>query len=869
MNISKNEKTINNGINSNHTPMMQQYLGIKHDHPHDLVFYRMGDFYEMFYEDAKQASELLDISLTTRGQSAGQPIPMCGIPYHAAEGYIAKIVNSGRAVAVAEQVGDPTTSKGPVDRKVVRVVTPGTLTDEALMQANQDHLLVATFKLQDIYGIASLDMSSGRFAVTEANTADELQTQLQRLRPAELLFDESNEIIDHIQEWPCRRPQASWNFTYDTALRILSHQFNTRDLSGFGCETMHAAICAAGCLLNYAKETQRGDLPHLRNLQIELPQDTLILDGPSRKNLEIDLNIQGGEQFTLAAALDTTATPMGGRLLRRWLNNPLRNIEVLEQRQDFICQMLTSDKTEDLQLGLKPIGDMERILARIALRSARPRDLSRLCASLRALPHIQVSLSPLESKRAQSLANDISEFPATVDLLMRAIVDNPPVIIRDGGVIAKGYDEELDQLRGLSQNAGQFLLDLETQERERTGLSTLKVGYNRVHGYYIEISRLQSAQAPSEYVRRQTLKNAERFITPELKSFEDRALSSKSRSLAREKALYEDLIEDLATQLQQLQQASDGVSELDVLCCLAERAMCLDLNRPSLKLEPGIDIRQGRHLVVEQLISDPFVANDTRLCATSSMMMITGPNMGGKSTYMRQVALIVIMAQIGAYVPALEASIGIVDRVFTRMGSSDDLAGGRSTFMVEMTETANILNNASAQSLVLMDEVGRGTSTFDGLSLAWSCALNLARDIGALTLFATHYFEMTQLSEQLAQVENVHLDATEHDDNIIFMHKVLPGPASKSYGLQVAKLAGVPHQVIDEARQKLNYLEQSEHKQTSAIAKNTLLETPQQSDLFSHLAHPIEALLESHKADELTPRQALELIYQMQHLRNS
>ena len=869
MNISKNEKTINNGINSNHTPMMQQYLGIKHDHPHDLVFYRMGDFYEMFYEDAKQASELLDISLTTRGQSAGQPIPMCGIPYHAAEGYIAKIVNAGRAVAVAEQVGDPATSKGPVDRKVVRVVTPGTLTDEALMQANQDHLLVATFKLQDIYGIASLDMSSGRFAVTEANTADELQTQLQRLRPAELLFDESSEIIDHIQEWPCRRPQASWNFTYDTALRILSHQFNTRDLSGFGCETMHAAICAAGCLLNYAKETQRGDLPHLRNLQIELPQDTLILDGPSRKNLEIDLNIQGGEQFTLAAALDTTATPMGGRLLRRWLNNPLRNIEVLEQRQDFICQMLTSDKTEDLQQGLKPIGDMERILARIALRSARPRDLSRLCASLRALPHIQVSLSPLESKRAQSLANDISEFPATVDLLMRAIVDNPPVIIRDGGVIAKGYDEELDQLRGLSQNAGQFLLDLETQERERTGLSTLKVGYNRVHGYYIEISRLQSAQAPSEYVRRQTLKNAERFITPELKSFEDRALSSKSRSLAREKALYEDLIEDLATQLQQLQQASDGVSELDVLCCLAERAMCLDLNRPSLKLEPGIDIRQGRHLVVEQLISDPFVANDTSLCATSSMMMITGPNMGGKSTYMRQVALIVIMAQIGAYVPALEASIGIVDRVFTRMGSSDDLAGGRSTFMVEMTETANILNNASAQSLVLMDEVGRGTSTFDGLSLAWSCALNLARDIGALTLFATHYFEMTQLSEQLAQVENVHLDATEHDDNIIFMHKVLPGPASKSYGLQVAKLAGVPHQVIDEARQKLNYLEQSEHKQTSAIAKNTLLETPQQSDLFSHLAHPIEALLESHKADELTPRQALELIYQMQHLRNS
>ena len=628
---------------------------------------------------------------------------------------------------------------------------------------------------------------------------------------------------------------------------------------------MHAAICAAGCLLNYAKETQRGDLPHLRNLQVDLPQDTLILDGPSRKNLEIDHNIQGGEQFTLAAVLDTTATPMGGRLLRRWLNNPLRNIQVLEQRQDFISQALTSDSPEELQQGLKPIGDMERILARIALRSARPRDLSRLCASLRALPHIQVLLLGLESQKAQSLAKDISEFPTIVDLLIKAIVDNPPVIIRDGGVIAKGYDEELDQLRGLSQNAGQFLLDLETQERERTGLSTLKVGYNRVHGYYIEISRLQSAQAPTEYVRRQTLKNAERFITPELKTFEDQALSSKSRSLAREKALYEALIEHLATDLPQLQRAADGISELDVLFCLAERAVCLDLHRPSLKTDPGIDITQGRHLVVEQLITDPFVANDTSLSKTASMMMITGPNMGGKSTYMRQVALIVIMAQIGSYVPALEASVGIVDRVFTRMGSSDDLAGGRSTFMVEMTETANILNNASAKSLVLMDEVGRGTSTFDGLSLAWSCALNLARDIGALTLFATHYFEMTQLAEQLAEVENVHLDATEHDDNIIFMHKVLPGPASQSYGLQVAKLAGVPHQVISEARQKLKKLEQSEILDPSTKPKLT----PQQSDLFSSLAHPIEALLESKKADELTPRQALELVYQMQKLLNS
>lgn len=804
---------------SNHTPMMQQYLGIKQNHPNDLVFYRMGDFYEMFYDDAKDASQLLDISLTTRGQSAGQPIPMCGIPYHAAEGYIAKIVNAGRSVAVAEQMGDPATSKGPVDRQVVRVVTPGTLTDEALMDANRDHLLTAVCQLHDTYGIASLDMSSGRFTLVEANTAEQLQTQLQRLRPAELLFEEASHVIEQIQEWTCRRQQPSWNFAYDTALRLLCSQFNTRDLSGFGCDSMSAAICAAGCLLNYAKESQKGDLPHIRNLQVELPQDTLILDGPSRKNLEIDHNLQGGDQFTLAAALDTTSTPMGGRLLRRWLNNPLRNIITLEQRHDFISQMIACNNPEDFQQCLKPIGDMQRILSRVALRSARPRDLSRLCGSLSTLPSIQVLLGTVASAKARSLALDISEFPAIVSLLTRAIVENPPVIIRDGGVIADGYDQQLDELRGLSQNAGQFLLDLEIQERQKTGLSTLKVGYNRVHGYYIEISRLQSGQAPAEYIRRQTLKNAERFITPELKAFEDKALSSKSRSLAREKALYEALIEELAIHLPPLQCAADAISELDLLCCLSERALTLDLSQPTLKPEPGINIIQGRHLVVEQLITNPFVANDTALSNSSSMMMITGPNMGGKSTYMRQVALIVIMAQIGSYVPASSATIGIVDRVFTRMGSSDDLAGGRSTFMVEMTETANILNNASANSLVLMDEVGRGTSTFDGLSLAWSCAVNLARDIGALTLFATHYFEMTQLAKQLPQVENVHLDATEHEDNIIFMHKVLPGPASKSYGLQVAKLAGVPYQVISEAKQKLQHLEQSEQLNT---AENTV-----------------------------------------------
>ena len=866
-----------------HTPMMQQYLRIKSEYPNDLVFYRMGDFYELFYDDAKLASNLLDISLTARGQSAGEPIPMAGIPYHAAEGYIAKIVSAGKAVAIAEQIGDPATSKGPVDRKVVRVVTPGTLTDEGLLDANQDRLLCAVCHLGNHYGVAALDMSSGRFSLSQAANENDLQTLLQRLRPAELLYDESTSVISLLDEWTCRRPQAPWNFALDTAERILCQQFNTRDLAGFGCDDMPAAICAAGCLLNYAKETQRGDLPHLRGIQVEQAQQTLVLDGPSRKNLEIDRNLHGGQEHTLAQVMDTTITAMGGRLLRRWLNNPLRDLAQLEARQDFIASVIDRDSFEQLQACMKPIGDLERILSRVALRSARPRDLARLATSFACLPEIQTQLSDHPSSLAQQLATQISEFPELAELLGRAIVENPPVVLRDGGVIAEGYDDELDELRGLSTNAGQFLLDLEIQERERTGLSTLKVGYNRVHGYYIEISRLQSADAPTEYIRRQTLKNAERFITPELKAFEDKALSSKSRALTREKALYEALVEQLAEQLLALQQSADGVCELDVLVCLAERACNLNLNRPQLKTERGLSIVDGRHPVVEQLITDPFVANDVELQPAESLMIITGPNMGGKSTYMRQVAIIVILAQIGAYVPASSAEIGLVDRIFTRMGSSDDLAGGRSTFMVEMTETANILHNASPSSLVLMDEVGRGTSTYDGLSLAWSCAEHLASNLGALTLFATHYFEMTQLAEQFSNIDNLHLDATEYQDNIIFMHKVLRGPASQSYGLQVAKLAGVPELVVAQAKEKLQVLETAEQQalsNTPAITPVvTLIEDagnglntsskpgpPAQADMFAAVSHPVESLLQAKSADDMTPRQALDLVYKLQGL---
>ncbi|MDP6166128.1 MAG: DNA mismatch repair protein MutS [Gammaproteobacteria bacterium] len=858
-----------------HTPMMQQYLRIKSEYPNDLVFYRMGDFYELFYNDAKLASDLLDISLTARGQSAGEPIPMAGIPYHAAEGYIAKIVSAGKAVAIAEQIGDPATSKGPVERKVVRVVTPGTLTDEALLDASQDRLLCAVSHLGNTYGIAALDMSSGRFNLSQASNEDELQTLLQRLRPAELLYDESSSMISLLDEWTCRRPQAPWHFALDTAERLLCQQFNTRDLAGFGCDDMPAAVCAAGCLLNYAKETQQSDLPHLRGIQVEQPQQTLILDGPSRKNLEIDHNLHGGQQHTLAEVMDTTVTAMGGRLLRRWLNNPLRDLAQLEARQELIADVIDADSFDTMQAAMKPVGDLERILSRVALQSARPRDLARLATSFAALPQIQSLLQQHGVPLASQLSQQISEFPQLAELLDRAIVDNPPVVLRDGGVIAQGYDEELDELRGLSENAGQFLLDLETQERQRTGLSTLKVGYNRVHGYYIEISRLQSAEAPTEYIRRQTLKNAERFITPELKEFEDKALSSKSRALSREKALYQALVEQLAKQLLPLQQSADGICQLDVLVSLAERACNLNLKRPTLTTDRGLSIVAGRHPVVEQLITDPFVANDVELHPATSLMIITGPNMGGKSTYMRQVAVIVILAQIGAFVPASSAEIGLVDRIFTRMGSSDDLAGGRSTFMVEMTETANILHNATPSSLVLMDEVGRGTSTYDGLSLAWSCAEHLANNVHALTLFATHYFEMTQLAELLNNVENLHLHATEHQDNIIFMHKVLRGPASQSYGLQVAKLAGVPEQVVKQAKHKLLSLETAEQS-TSAEVLPSLADatnlgssstaSPAQADMFAAISHPVESLLEAKSADNMTPREALDLVYQLQRL---
>lgn len=843
-----------------HTPMMQQYLRIKADYPHTLLFYRMGDFYELFFNDAQKAARLLDITLTARGQSAGKPIPMAGVPFHSAESYIARLIRQGLSVAICEQMGEPRAGTGPVERQVVRVLTPGTVSDAAFLEDHQDNLLLALHARGETYGMAVLDISGGRFHLLEVLGEEALAGELARLKPAELLISEDWEhpVLREYQ-YQTRRRHA-WEFDEKASVRLLVEQMQTRDLSGFGCDDLRVALCAAGCLLQYARETQRAAMPHIRSIQVERREDSLILDAASRQNLELLKNLSGGEENTLAAVLDETRTAMGSRLLRRWLNRPLRDHSILGERLNGVEELLSQHGYSGLRQILNGMADLERILSRIALKTARPRDLTALRASLSRLPDLQAAMKLFSSPRLCELTRAAGDYPHLHELLARAVIDNPPVTIRDGGVIARGYDAELDELLAISENAGDYLIKLEEQEKQRTGLSTLKVGYNRVHGYYIEISRLQAQSVPADYVRRQTLKNAERFITPELKQFEDKALSARDRALARERVLYEALLEQLAVHVPSLQESAAAIAEIDVLANFAERAAKLNWTRPELSGEAGIHITEGRHPVVESVSSHPFVPNDVRLDGKQRMLIITGPNMGGKSTYMRQIALIVLLAHIGSFVPAAAVKIGPVDRIFTRIGAADDLASGRSTFMVEMTETANILHNATAQSLVLMDEVGRGTSTFDGLSLAFACAQYLAQGIRSFTLFATHYFELTSLTDEIPAVQNVHLDATEHGDKIIFLHTVQPGPANQSYGIQVAQLAGVPRSVIQRAKQKLQALENEAYHHVTQHSP-----APEQRDLFAQAeeTHPVIAQLHDINPDQLTPKEALDLIYQL------
>lgn len=841
-----------------HTPMMQQYLRLKAEHPEILLFYRMGDFYELFYDDAKRASQLLDISLTKRGASAGQPIPMAGVPYHAVENYLARLVQLGESVAICEQIGDPALSKGPVERKVVRIVTPGTISDEALLQERQDNLLAAIWQDARGFGYATLDISSGRFRLAEPSDTETMAAELQRTNPAELLYPEDFAAMSLIENRRGLRRRPLWEFEIDTARQQLNMQFGTRDLSGFGVEQAQLALRAAGCLLQYVKDTQRTSLPHIRSLTMERQQDSIVMDAATRRNLEITQNLSGGSENTLASVLDKTATPMGSRMLKRWLHMPVRDTSTIVNRQQSIGSL--QDICAELSPLLRQIGDLERILARLALRTARPRDLARMRHAFHQLPQLDAMLLDSTTPHLQTLRQQMGQFTELRELLEKAIVETPPVLVRDGGVIAPGYNAELDEWRALADGATDYLDRLEIREREKLGLDTLKVGFNGVHGYYIQVSRGQSHLVPIHYVRRQTLKNAERYIIPELKEYEDKVLTSKGKALTLEKALYEELFDLLLPHLEALQLSASSLAELDVLANLAERAWTLNYSCPTLTDRPGIKLSGGRHPVVEQVLKEPFIANPLSLSPQRRMLVITGPNMGGKSTYMRQAALITLMACIGSYVPADEAQVGPVDRIFTRVGAADDLASGRSTFMVEMTETANILHNATEHSLVLMDEIGRGTSTYDGLSLAWACAESLANRNKAMTLFATHYFELTTLPEKMEGVVNVHLDAVEHGDNIAFMHSVQEGAASKSYGLAVAALAGVPKEVIKRARQKLRELEAM-----SGNSAATGVDGSQLPLLVEETSPAVEAL-EALDPDSLSPRQALEWIYRLKSL---
>lgn len=835
-----------------HTPVMQQFLGFKAEYPDMLLFFRMGDFYELFYEDAKKAARLLNITLTKRGKSGGNAIPMAGVPYHAVDNYLARLIKLGESVVICEQIGDPALSKGPVERKVVRIITPGTITEDVLLNERVSNILLSICKTKQHIGLASVELSSGQVSLLEVGHNDSLEDIIEQYQPAEILTSESfDEKIPNDQNRTLTK-RPDWHFNQTSAEIIIKEQYKVKDLNGFGCESMVACVSALGCLIQYLNDTQKISLPHLQVPKINLADDIVQIDAVSRRNLEIDTGLVEGKSHSLLNVIDTTSTVMGGRLLRRWLQQPIRHHDTLKLRYDAVEKLLNNHCHSDFHESMRDICDIERIMSRVALKSARPRDLIQLRNSLAVLPKIKSELEKIDSPRLNALSQDINLFPELLEILNKAIVDEPPVIIRDGGVIAAGYDSELDELRQLSNDAGQFLTDLEEQEKQRTGIQGLKVGYNRVHGYYIEISRIHSADVPDNYNRRQTLKATERFITPELKDFENKILSAKDKSLAREKILYAQLLDIVARYLPELQLCASALAEFDIYLCFAEIAETLNFTAPVLTEEKGITIEAGRHPVVEQIQSEPFIANDLTLDIDHQMLIITGPNMGGKSTYMRQTALIVLLAHIGSYVPAEKAIIGPIDRLFTRIGASDDLASGRSTFMVEMTETANILNNATSNSLVLMDEIGRGTSTYDGLALAWACASHLAKVTQAYTLFATHYFELTSLPEHESNVVNVHMDVVEHGDEIVLLHSVKPGPANQSYGIQVASLAGIPKTVIAAAKNRLLEIEQ----------QSPLENTKQpQADLFNE--NPLLEKLENIDPDSTSPKQALALLYKL------
>ena len=841
--------------------MMRQYLGIKAQHPDHLLFYRMGDFYELFYDDAKRAADLLDITLTSRGQSAGAPVPMAGVPFHSADTYLAKLVELGVSVAICEQVGDPAASKGPVERRVRRVITPGTLTEEALLDQHRDSLLIGIAPAHAggaRYGVAALNLGRGELSAQTIVGKENLVAEIARLKPSEVLTPRDLRELDQTTQ-TIRDPLA---FDLDLGFRFLRGHFATRDLRGFGLEATDPAIGAAAAVLQYAQASQCQKLEFIDRIIVVQSDNYVRLDAHSRRNLEIDRRADGSETPTLYALMNSTRTPMGARLLRRWLNAPAKVGKTLRERQAAVRTLLDSGLAQTLREVLPNCGDMERVVSRVALKSAAPRDLTRLRAACKSMPELATPIGAADSPRLTALAGDIPDVSEVRTLLEQAVIEVPPATIRDGGVIAPGYSDKLDKLRNVSENAAQWLRDLEAKERERTGITGLKVGYNRVHGYYIEVSRAAGDAVPAEYVRRQTIKNAERYITPELKSFEDNALTARARALQLEKTLYESLLEKLGQDVAALGRAARAAAEIDVLACFAERAQTLGFAQPTFTDEPGFAITQGWHPVVREASTETFVPNDLDLHHNRRMLIVTGPNMGGKSTYMRQTAIIVLLACAGSFVPAASAAIGPVDRIFTRIGAADDLAGGRSTFMVEMTETADILHHATDRSLVLLDEIGRGTSTYDGLALAWATAQHLAEKTRAFTLFATHYFELTGLPATIPATANVHLSATEYNGRIVFLHQVEEGPASQSYGIQVARLAGVPRQVLQRARAQLQELEAAAHPHQDDLFASQTAATPSAEPE----PDPLRLRLDEIDPNDLTPREALDLLYELKRL---
>jgi len=838
-------------MSNTHTPMMQQYLRIKADYPDMLLLYRMGDFYELFFDDAKCAAQLLDLTLTHRGQSNGKPIPMAGVPYHAVENYLARLIKKNQSVAICEQIGDPATSKGPVERQVTRIITPGTVTDEALLEAKRDNLLLAIHHQRENFGLAWVELSEGRFHLLEIEDEEQLLAEITRLQPVEILVSESFEQPDWLRNY-LTKTRPAWDFDAKRAVTLLQQQFNASHLQAFGSKDYPYAFQAAGCLLAYLQLTQRQALPHLKSVTLEQSDDYLQLDSATQSHLELFETNQGGRKHTLLSLIDNTACAMGSRLLKRWLSQPLRHHEPILQRQRAIVEIIQRQQDVQFHPLLRQVADLHRIVTRVALKSARPRDLIQLRETLGLLPSIQEIAQANQSALILQLKQYLTPLPSLYELLNQALVENPPMLIRDGGVIAVGFDEELDELREFSNHSSEKLQTLEQNEKQRSGLSTLKMGFNRVQGYFIELSRNQATQAPAHFQRKQTLKNVERYITPELKAFEEVVLSAESKALAREKWLYENLLEEIHQSLIYLKPMANALAELDVLSTLAERAQSLSWHCPELVDESGIVIERGRHPVIEKILQEQFIANDLNLKPMQHLLLITGPNMGGKSTYMRQNALIVLLAHIGSFVPADRVCLGPIDKLFTRIGASDDLASGRSTFMVEMTETAHILRQATKNSLVLIDELGRGTSTHDGMALAYACCSYLANHIQCYTLFSTHYFELTRLASQFSCIRNVHLRASLNQNRIVFLYHVEEGAASQSYGLEVAQLAGIPEDVLQLARQHLEHAEQSVPVEYIVAERE-----PKSSLIFQELANV--------DADNLTAREALDLIYRLKH----